>query len=372
MGRTPGEWVPPEKRTTNEWLQLRCETCAQSIVFPWMGFSEVVCHTCHGRSSTRLAVAVVTPDARTQAQAIADMAVCSVNTPGNPFSRTEQAKQFAQSFDWICQWGDTVESYLFGKPYRYGKLKMYFGGYLVLSPSSGFVAIPLFLILTPFFLLLISGEPLATHTTLATMMGLVFLALAHVTEPGVIEKQQPREPQSDRTVVTDGHVLISKWCRTCHLHRPLRSSHCSICDVCVKTFDHHCHVSGTCVGPRNMTYFVFFIFFTTIADVLGLFAAVGLYKDAKSGTVQFLCTIVIAWTALGVLALCSMLVSIIRLMCKGLTTREMMRRVYRSDVRHPFDKGVLRNISSFFLNPRDKSNIWGRPPADLEAASCAA
>merc|ERR1719265_821417 len=42
-----------------------------------------------------------------------------------------------------------------------------------------------------------------------------------------------------------------RWCRTCRVWRPPKSSHCTPCGRCCLGFDHHCYAVGTCIGRRN-------------------------------------------------------------------------------------------------------------------------
>lgn len=50
-----------------------------------------------------------------------------------------------------------------------------------------------------------------------------------------------------------------RFCNTCHVIRPARAKHCTICDNCVFEFDHHCPWVGQCVAARNLRYFVGFV-----------------------------------------------------------------------------------------------------------------
>ncbi|KAG9287737.1 hypothetical protein G9A89_004140 [Geosiphon pyriformis] len=50
-----------------------------------------------------------------------------------------------------------------------------------------------------------------------------------------------------------------KTCKKCHLPKPERAHHCSVCKRCVLRFDHHCPWVANCVGYFNHRYFVLFM-----------------------------------------------------------------------------------------------------------------
>ena len=68
------------------------------------------------------------------------------------------------------------------------------------------------------------------------------------------KKKTSKEQQEEKAIRDDRH-----FCTTCHIHRPPRCSHCSICGNCVEVHDHHCPFVGNCIGKRNYKYFMLFV-----------------------------------------------------------------------------------------------------------------
>ena len=58
-------------------------------------------------------------------------------------------------------------------------------------------------------------------------------------------------------------MVKMKTCFSCNIVRPLRTSHCHVCNRCVLRFDHHCVWFGKCIGEYNYALFLWFLVLTT-------------------------------------------------------------------------------------------------------------
>lgn len=99
--------------------------------------------------------------------------------------------------------------------------------------------------------------------------------LASTTDPGIIPRSNIL-PSSitafpsvrERVVVYKGRTITLKFCDSCRVWRPPRSSHCATCNNCVRRFDHHCPWLGNDIGLRNYrSYFCFVVFASLAAGV---------------------------------------------------------------------------------------------------------
>jgi len=156
------------------------------------------------------------------------------------------------------------------------------------------------------------------------ILAVYFLIRTNTTDPGIIPRASAKAP-----MVGPGNER-DRFCTTCNIYRPTNAKHCSICDACVNGFDHHCPWVGTCVGERNIRYFVGFI---TTAGMYGVVCSIGMIMvltdspgiGQLNGLVALGAILLIVYGALFALTLIPMSCSYFSMIPKELTLNEKIK-----------------------------------------------
>ncbi|CAG8516963.1 5254_t:CDS:2 [Acaulospora morrowiae] len=189
------------------------------------------------------------------------------------------------------------------------------------------------------------------------------------TKPGGVLNAGTGQSESDDPTLQglflelEEYQEFPKTCKKCHLPKPERAHHCSVCKKCVLRFDHHCPWIANCVGYFNHRYFLLFMTYLVI----------GCFYFALVGWRQFLVCLDIDspwewWMPRPYMALSFLLAVAIGLALGGMctwhyylvmtaqTTVEFYNNSYakrtaktRGEVyKNPYDLGPITNLCQFF------------------------
>ncbi|CAF0784414.1 unnamed protein product [Didymodactylos carnosus] len=237
-----------------------------------------------------------------------------------------------------------------------------------------------------------------SHCLLFTFLCSNFL-LATFLDPGIYEQSlkneystvihsddkdddHPYSPPPKLVQVKDGQVYM-KYCSTCKFFRPPRCSHCSICERCIDSFDHHCPWLNNCVARRNYRYFfqflcllcvhmilifsfcLYYIMFnrnsslltTSLSDSLQSITTTTILSSSRYvpltgfSVYRFIvCIILLIIIGLMVIPIGGLTSFHIYLISKGRTTNEQVTKKYREQG-DPFNYGCIMNFFRILCLP---------------------
>jgi len=94
------------------------------------------------------------------------------------------------------------------------------------------------------------------------LSGFAAFTATTLTDPGIVPPASPEGFRERVERMTKEDKETMRACEHCNLIVQYSTRHCPWCQACCREFDHHCSVTGTCIGARNKGHFVSLQFFT--------------------------------------------------------------------------------------------------------------
>ena len=206
-----------------------------------------------------------------------------------------------------------------------------------------------------------------------------------MSDPGILLRGHPNDIKNTNNSFKSkstrirqlGYVREYKICDTCYLIRPLRSTHCGVCDNCVVKFDHHCPWIGTCVGFSNYPYFFIYL---CLLNILQIFTAIScivviilklidnIKNDEDSSlsnsqrTREAFCKIIMSlyifiYICITMIFTTGLLIFHFRMVLNNRTTKEELKKFFVNPFGNPFSRGNLQNFLSVIFPKKAKMGL---------------
>ena len=176
-----------------------------------------------------------------------------------------------------------------------------------------------------------------------------------------------------------GYIKVYRYCPSCGIIRPNRSTHCNDCNNCVERLDHHCPWIGNCVGKRNYPHFFIFLSLMNLQSILiAIFCIVHIVlkvKDYSDWNKQLpeeakikhvkayaFCEVIVSlylivFSAITMCFITGLIFYHCRLIFINSTTKEELRKLFYNNYGNPYRKSICQNIKSVFCPKIKKHSI---------------
>ena len=226
------------------------------------------------------------------------------------------------------------------------------------------------------------------------LIAFIYLIIASFCDPGIIRRyiiiNDDIKKDKNNNDITNikrneskifhlGYLMNYKYCPSCGIIRPNRSTHCSDCNNCVERLDHHCPWIGNCAGKRNYKYFfIFLVLLNILAILLIVFCVIYIvkkvqdYKDindklSKEKKIEHLTALSLCESIISlyliiycILTMCfitGLLFYHIKLIISNSTTKEKLRNVFSNKQGNPYKRNTCTNIKNVLCPKIKKYSI---------------